>query len=240
MIRIALCDDDPGIRKIAHDLVQRTLRQMGIRITVSLFSSGNDLISSCMNGSTFELFILDIEMPGLDGLETARIVRQANSDVIIIFLTSHEQHARAGYAVNAHRFVLKSCMDTELIEALTTAIPLICDRPGRISFLTESHAQILIPIHNILYFEVSGRKIVVHTETESFRSRERLPFAEFCALFADDDFALCYRGIMVNLDAVWCLQPDGILLTNKRKLLVSRQYKSPLTRLITDRSRRGT
>lgn len=240
MIRIAICDDDPSIRTIAYEQVQIIFRQIAIPNSVSQFSNGNDLLASCMNRSIFDLYLLDIEMPGLNGLETARIVRQANADAVIIFLTSYEQHARAGYSVKAHRFVLKSCMETELKEALTSAIPLTRDQPGRVLFLTDKNEKLQIPIHDIVFFEVVNRKIIVHTANESYKSRERLPFAEFCALFAAANFSLCYRGIMVNLDAVWSLQNDAITLTNNQKLPVSRQYLSPLTRLIADRSRGET
>lgn len=240
MIRIAICDDDPSIRMIAYEQVQIIMRHMAIPNSVSQFSNGDDLIASCMNGATFELYLLDIEMPGLDGIETARIVRQANADAVIIFLTSHEQHARAGYSVKAHRFVLKSCMETELNEALTSAIPLTRDQPGRVLFLTDRNEQLQIPIRDILYLEVVSRKIIVHTADSSFKSRERLPFAEFCALFANANFSFCYRGIMVNLDAVWSLQHDAITMTNNQKIPVSRQYLSPITRMIANRLRGET
>ena len=239
MIPIAICDDDPNIRKIAYAQVMQIMRQLAVPFTLSQFSTGSDLLASCMNGSAFELFLLDIEMPGLDGLETARIVRQANADAAIIFLTSHAQHARAGYAVQAHRFVLKSCMEAELEEALASVIPRLMKRPGRIYFQTDKLEQLQIPIQDILYFEVIDRKIVVHTESGSFTSRERILFSEFCEPFTNAGFSPCFRGIMVNLNAVWSLHVDVITLTNGHKIPVSRQYLGALTRQIADRSGGG-
>ena len=105
MIRIALVEDEAEVRAQLQGYVQRHTRQYGTEFAVTEFADGMELLDDYR--PVYDILFLDVEMKHLDGMETARRVRQLDKDVIIVFITNMAQYAIGGYAVGALDYVLK-------------------------------------------------------------------------------------------------------------------------------------
>ncbi len=99
-LKVAVCDDE----KIICNEIKKRLLEVRPEFEVSLFSSGDELIKSDKN---FDLIFLDIEMPQLDGMETAKVIRKNHKNEYIIFLTSHSELMVEAFKVKAFRFLEK-------------------------------------------------------------------------------------------------------------------------------------
>ena len=99
-LKVAVCDDE----KIICNEIKKRLLEIRPEFEVLLFSSGDELIKSDKN---FDLIFLDIEMPQLDGMETAQILRKNHKNEYIIFLTSHSELMAEAFKVKAFRFLEK-------------------------------------------------------------------------------------------------------------------------------------
>ena len=105
MIRIALVEDEAEVRAQLQGYVQRHTRQYGTEFAVTEFADGMELLDDYR--PVYDVLFLDVEMKHLDGMETARRVRELDKDVIIVFITNMPQYAIGGYAVGALDYVLK-------------------------------------------------------------------------------------------------------------------------------------
>ena len=105
MIRVALLDDNQEDRKILMEYLRRFRIEENIQIEIASYDSGLEFLESY--GGGYDVIFLDIEMPGLDGLEVSKEIRQMDEMAGIIFITNMAQYAICGYEVNAIDFMLK-------------------------------------------------------------------------------------------------------------------------------------
>ena len=107
MIRIALVEDEAAVRAQLQGYVQRHTRQYGTEFAVTEFADGMELLDDYR--PVYDILFLDVEMKHLDGMETARRVRELDKDVIIVFITNMAQYAIGGYAVGLILRFRSSC-----------------------------------------------------------------------------------------------------------------------------------
>lgn len=116
-MKIAVCDDE----EIFSMKLKKYLEQYynSIDLIIDVFKSGEDFIRKIKSlTDRYDIVFLDIEMSPIDGIETAKKLRENNKDVIIIFLTSHGEFATDGYEVDAFRFLIKPVQEVKLKRAL--------------------------------------------------------------------------------------------------------------------------
>ena len=106
MTRIAIVEDEAAVREQLAGYVQRYTRQYGTQFEVTMFTDGVEILEDYR--PVYDIIFLDVEMQHLDGMETARRIRELDSDVLLIFITNMAQYAIKGYAVGALDYVLKS------------------------------------------------------------------------------------------------------------------------------------
>ena len=91
MIQIGFCDDDPSVLDELHELLGSYRAERNADIAPTAFQSPFELLASIEKGARFDILLLDVLMPGENGIEAAREIRQYDSNVKIIFLTPHPQ-----------------------------------------------------------------------------------------------------------------------------------------------------
>ena len=105
MIRIAMVEDEAAVREQLQGYIQRYTRQYGTEFAVTEFSDGVEILDAYR--PVYDIVLLDVEMKHLDGMETARRIRELDRDVVLLFITNMAQYAIKGYAVGALDYVLK-------------------------------------------------------------------------------------------------------------------------------------
>ena len=105
MTRIAIVEDEAAVREQLAGYVQRYTRQYGTPFEVTEFADGMEILENYR--PQFDIIFLDVEMKHLDGMETARRIRERDGGVLIVFITNMAQYAIRGYAVGALDYVLK-------------------------------------------------------------------------------------------------------------------------------------
>jgi len=116
-MKIAICDDDSHDLLRIASLVETYRNTRKADLTYISFQSASELLFS-MDREDYDVLFLDVLMPGLNGMQAAREIREQNRDVEIVFLTSSPEFAVESYSVRAHYYLLKPVSGEKLFPIL--------------------------------------------------------------------------------------------------------------------------
>ena len=220
-MNIAICDDEQVFLRQLH----RKIADLKIPdCQIHEFSSGKELLSSFIKGM-YEVIILDVEMPELNGLQTAEKIRQTDKSVIISFLTNYAEFAVQGYEVNAFRYILKNQPDYLYTQQLSSIFD-ECEQRFRTYKFSNRNLSFKFILIDILYFEGHKRKVVIFTSTGELEYGG--DFSTVCGELLKYNFAIINRGILVNLDHIQNITKYDIILSNGRKIPIGKTYKDEI------------
>ncbi len=220
-MRIAVCDDDPILRRQAGEYIANYPGSLDIRLDE--FSSGKQLLKKFKN-TKYDLIFLDIEMPGMDGMAVAKELRRLDEKVFLVFLTSHQEMAVAGYEVAALRFLVKPINR----KSIHDCIRLVQSKLKEQILLIHSKEQeeILVPVASILFIEAQNQEVEIVTEQGKLTERQKLNFYE--TVLKTAEFYRCHRSYLINLLQVKGLQKKTVIMKNQVSIPVSRNKEKAL------------
>ena len=194
VIDIAVCDDNSADREYLFAALRRYWADRKTLCRIHAYSSGQELLQQV--STDVKLVFLDIEMPGLSGIETARLLRKKCGNVCIFFVTAYTRYAIEGYSVHAFAYIRKPIKYGQLKQQLDDAVVTISrERPAYVSFQKDGNT-ILIDSRDI-----SSVEIAIHTLTVSIPN-QRLNFTMSLKAvwdqLEDRGFIQCHRGFVVN------------------------------------------
>lgn len=152
MIRIALCDDQLSFLELEKNIIERYLSEKKVEFQCDLFISGEELLSRGEIVNKYNLFILDYEMDGLTGFETAREIFNLYPQAKIAFATNYYDFTREGYKYNAVRYLVKQeeTFNAELIECVDYILK---SEPQKTILLELSNGKYEMIIDDIVYIK---------------------------------------------------------------------------------------
>ena len=152
MIYLALCDDDAVFRLKFKEMLTRVLDNAGIFHHIYEFESGEDLLENYPK--KLDILFLDIKMASLNGLETAKLLREQGQDFLLIFITSAEEYVYDAFEVEAFRYLLKPADDFKLEQSLFAAVEKKRKNPGNFFIFHRNHEVIKINLDEVLIEEL--------------------------------------------------------------------------------------
>lgn len=154
MFRIAICDDNNLFLDYARECINSYIQSRNIQFLVTTFSQGEELLHSIETGDTYNLLLLDVEMPGIDGMSLAHCIREKSPTMPIAFVSAYINYSLDGYKVNAIRYILKD-MDN-LSDYIEECIDLVMSQIDKDMLCMEFDFSIgkrLLHLNDILYLE---------------------------------------------------------------------------------------
>ena len=229
MIRIALVEDEAEVRAQLQGYVQRHTRQYGTEFVVTEFADGMELLDDYR--PVYDVLFLDVEMKHLDGMETARRVRELDKDVIIVFITNMAQYAIGGYAVGALDYVLKPVPYFAFSQQLLKAVSRLEKRAKHYLTVPVEGGLRRLDTASIYYLESEGHRVNFYTDEGDFSAPGALKTFE--EKLADCPFARCNSGYLVNLAQVRELRQSTVQV-GPCELQVSRPKRKAFLAALTD------
>ena len=172
-MKIAVVDDNPKDGGRIKQYIERYALEQDQRFQVFLYASGLDFLDDMERN--FDVVFMDIEMPHLDGIETARKMRERDDTTILIFITNLAQYAIHGYEVNAIEFMVKSVGYYNFSDKMTKALRFVKRNEEKVMLFKNSDTVAKIPVSQILYLEKDKNYIIFHTDSEMQYQKERGP-----------------------------------------------------------------
>ena len=153
MIKIAVCDDEKQIRLRLLTIIQQYFDEIGRGVWIAGFKKGQELLNAKIR---FDIIFLDIEMPELNGIETAKKLRKWDVTSKIIYVTNYDNYQRNAYEVHAFDYLSKPVSDKNIFKVLTEAIRYLDNATEKHKCVLETKTGIVtIDIEDIYYFEYS-------------------------------------------------------------------------------------
>lgn len=154
MIRVAIVEDDAAEREKIQGYLNELSRQEQIQFEIAPYPSGLNFIMGEMKG--FDIVLMDIDMPGVNGMETAQALRKVDPTVILIFVTNMAQYAISGYEVDATDFILKPVNKYSFSIKIKRAVARTAKKNDEVIQIKQEGALHLVSLSIIKYLEVTG------------------------------------------------------------------------------------
>lgn len=223
MIHIAICDGSKQERQILAALFKRYQELHATPLQIHIFQNGFSLLDAIDQGKRFDITILDILMPGENGIEIARNIRASGTDTEIIFLTSSPEYAVDSYEVKAQNYLLKPVTEEKFFASIDSILAEL-DEKDTASFIiyTTEKQYSRIRVSSLVYGEVTHRTITLHLADQTMISAI-MTFTEFLDILkAYPDFIYPHRSYAVNMHYIQYVTKSDIILTDGQKIPLSR------------------
>ena len=229
MTRIAIVEDEAAVREQLAGYVQRYTRQYGTQFEVTMFTDGVEILEDYR--PVYDIIFLDVEMQHLDGMETARRIRELDSDVLLIFITNMAQYAIKGYAVGALDYVLKPVPYFAFSQQLQKAVNQLAKRTRRYLAVPVDGGMRRLDAATIYYIESEGHRVHFYTEDGDFSAPGALKALE--EKLTGRLFARCNSGYLVNLAQVSGVQQNTVQV-GPHELQISRPKRRAFLAALAD------
>jgi len=224
-VKIAICDDEKNYRDEILEYITGYFNDKSEFVVLEFFS-GEDLIQYYNKGEVFDLIFLDIEMKDKNGIETAKEIREADENVIIIFITSHISYVYDTFRVNAFQFLKKPIDKQDFDKDFNRAILAYKKKHHKYEIKYKNKVSVL-EIKDITHIEVFDHSICVYCNSKCFKKTGKLK--DEISYLKSYNFVQCHKSIIVNMNYIKSIEETTIILKNNENLILSKKYKKAFT-----------
>lgn len=217
MIEIAICDDE----KMVMERIAALIKKQNTDCYIESFQAGNELLAAKRH---FDLIFLDIQMDGINGMETAKAVREYDRKAVIIFVTAVKEYVFEAFDVGAFHYLLKPIEEQKFAEVFGNAVREIRER--RIQretpalFIKTKNKSYTLRQSEIIFIESRNRKAAIHTTKNTLEV-----YAVMNGLQKElgNSFYRCHRGYLVNMAHIAEYSSDMIEMDNGERVYLAKE-----------------
>lgn len=230
VIRVAVVEDDASNRRGLLDYLALYSEEHGVEFAIAEFADGAELVERYR--PEYDLLLLDVQMPHMDGLEAAHRIREVDANIIIIFVTNMAQYAIKGYEVDALSYLVKPVPYFAFAQEMGRSLARLQRQQGDSVVLTVGGTLARVPATDIVYVESVKHRITVHTLNGRYAFSGTLKAVdeelEGRGFFRSNS---CY---LVNLRHVTRVEQHTCVMTGGEELQVSRPRRRAFLEALTD------
>jgi len=223
MLKIAVCDDS----RVDVEMLEQAfdgLKQYPI--TYDVYFGAEELLKYVtMHEEVYHLYMFDIEMPQVNGLELAKEIRKNDAKALFVFLTSYTQYVMDVFEVITFDYISKPITKEKLESVILKAMQYL--HMIRQDFVFQFRKnQFRLSCDDILYFEKKGRQAVIHTLSDNYKTN--MTTEEIWKQLDEKVFAHIHVSYIINLGHIRAIEGDEVILDNEEHLLIARSHKQKL------------
>lgn len=226
MYHIAICDDEEYFRIREKQIIERYMAEQSCAFRIDLYPSGKEMLAKAGVPFRYDIVFLDISMEEMDGLETAKRVRELSAGAYIVFVTAYITYALEGYKVDAVRYLLKEDdgMENAFKECMDTITGRIADK--KVMYRVDINKEKgNIPIDTILYVESRLHKVIFYVmedELKEYYRYDKLDTVE--RELQGYGFLRIHQSFLVNMKHVKGVERYKMKLDNGSDVSISKKY----------------
>lgn len=219
-MRIAICEDEEFIQNSIEKNVEKCLEITGMEGKCECFVSAEELLEK--GNMPYALYILDVEMKKLSGLELAEHIRTEDRNAVIIFMTNHSEMMQKAFDVQAFQYLVKPIDSDTAHNVIMRALRIIREKRNYIRF-TNKLKDMIFYYDEVECIESRRRKIIVHTEKRDYEFYGSLSQIE--EDIKGSMFVRVHNSYLVNLEKLREVERESVTLRSGLKVPITRTYK---------------
>lgn len=221
MIRIAICDDDKRIVAEIEERLEKISKEILLEVSIDGFYCGEGLEKIYRQGERYDIIYLDIEMAILDGIKVARIIREIDKYVIIIYISSHEEYLIQLFEVEPFRFIKKP-IDYKIFDKYFEDAYKKIDSVAAYFEYEFKRNSVKILYSEIVYFESNGRSIIIMQKDSNVdKFNGKLNMIEKAVEKSNNPFLRIHQSYLVNFHYIRKICFSKVELFDGRTLNIS-------------------
>ena len=228
-MKIAVCDDE---NKIVEEITSFIKKEFPLS-EVRSYSDGESFLAASEERP--EVLLLDIDMPGISGMEVAASLAREKVQTLIVFVTAHDELVYDSFKYHPFAFVRKKFLEEELKSVLSDCEKQLESRKKNFVFQNASRLVTLTQ-SEILYFEGQANYLAIHTTSGEYKMRSTMAGVE--KELEDSDFLRIHKGFLVNLEHIRVLKTEELELDNGTVLPIGKSYSEAAKKSILRYMRR--
>lgn len=224
MLRIAICDDERRICAQLKDMLEKISQDYSEKIEIEVFFSGEKLYEFICEGACFDLILLDIELPQINGIDVGKKIRDEMHDEItkIVYISGKDSYAMDLFDVRPLNFLIKPIKIEKLEKVIRKALILL-ERDNHFFEYENLYVNYKVPIKDILYFESVGKKVKIVLSNESRELYGKLSEVE--KQLSNEEFLSIHKSYLINFSHAIEYQYDYMKMSNKDILPISQKNR---------------
>lgn len=232
MIKIAVCDDDMNfLLTTMKYLLARAIKLADIQAKVKLFNNGKKLLHEFETSNVYDIVILDIDMPSINGKELAQKLRDIDSEFCLAFMSAYKEEVFVTIPLRISAFIPK---DFDRDTCLSALVKLFMDyskkQPDNTFWeIIDDGVTVTrrISLNNIFYIQYNDGNVVLHTHSDSFILTERI-FEKIASKYIPNGFYRTHRNYIVNVSKIYEVLDKEIVMNNGKLLPISKRNRKGL------------
>lgn len=220
MIHIAIVDDEASVRQHLRECIDYLALKENEEFHITEFATGAELL--CNYQPIYDIILMDIDMPGLNGMDVAADLRRVDSSFLLVFVTNLAQYAIRGYEVDALNYLLKPINKYEFAMKMSRVLGRIPKRDTEFITIRSEGENVRVMCSEIRYLDVMGHYVNYHTTRGDFVEYSTMKDAE--TKIDKSFFVKCNRCYLVNLKHVSMVK-DNMVVLKDTELPISRPQK---------------
>lgn len=230
MYRTLIVEDETAEAERLSAFVRRYGEAHDTTFQITWLKSAMEMLS---DKGHYDLVLLDIDLPGITGMEAAQLMRVYDESTPIIFVTNLAKYAVKGYEVGATGFIVKPVTWGNLSMNLDRALRTIRQNSGRSVIVATEDGMRVVPFSSIVYVEVTGHRLTYHLEgDEPLETRGSLGQLE--EELAGAPVVRVAKSCVVNMDKITLVRPQDLQMVTGECVHVSRTRKREVMDAVTD------
>ncbi len=222
LVKIALCDDDRKALPVIAGAAQSAFRDQGIPVDLRQYDAGNKLLED-LTAERFDIVLLDIDMPGLDGIQVAHRIRQERPNTQIIFVSECESRVFESFEVQPLGFVRKSNFLNDIAAVVRLYIKTCHQEQSSeyMEFVTRS-GLLSLKIRRIRYIEGSRNYQLLYLEGETAPTEVKMTMDQLETKLEGRGFIRIHKGYLVNANYIQRIHTSELMLQDGTQLPIGR------------------
>lgn len=224
MIRIAIVDDE----KVIREQIKKLIEKKQTDCEIDTYGTGEDLLKA---DSVYDIIFLDIQMDGMNGIDTARALRQKADNTVLIFITGVKEYVFDAFDVAAFHYLIKPIEEYKFSEVYNRAVLEVGKRKQKTNgqlFVKTRNRNATFNQSDILYIESRAKKVEIHTKTDTVEAYAAIGELEKQLV---GSFYRCHRGYLVNMAFIMEYGNDSITLNNGETIILSKDKYSEFVKV---------